>query len=555
MLFFASILIVAQNNSIKVGNVLPGEIDMGGFNLSKDSIVEILGEGASLDEWDNYLNYYGWIIETKSRKLVWYSERCEDYSEEDGEYDIEKKLKLKSGSYEVYFAAGSKNDKDYNFNMGAIKGLMSGNKSNLKEFREDYFIILTGEAGTFQVRKPFELVNDLNKDAIVAITRVGDSERIEKRFSLKDDTEFNIYGVGEGVMKQFYDFGYIYEVSKNKKVWMFNRANASKAGGGKKNIAQKATITLPKGSYSVIYKSDDSHSFDEWNVKAPDDPQHWGIVVSLVNEKDRKNIAKFNENDIVEPIVEITKVEEDAFISKGISLSKSMKVRILAIGEGYKDLADYGWITNADTKETVWKMTARNTKYAGGGKKNRMVDEVIKLAAGNYIVNYVTDDSHNYDDWNDSPPFDEERWGITIWASNKDDMSSVKTFNAKTFRSKNLISEIIKVGDDEKLVKRFEISKRSDVRIIAIGEGTGDELVDYAWITDENGYTIWEMKYNETTHAGGARKNRLLSDVISFKAGEYKLHYRTDDSHSFNDWNSTPPDNQQMYGVTLLYEK
>ncbi|MCK5456343.1 MAG: hypothetical protein KAI45_04395, partial [Melioribacteraceae bacterium] len=242
---------------------------------------------------------------------------------------------------------------------------------------------------------------------------------------------------------------------------MFNTGSASRGGGGSKNVVQKANVTLPKGSYSVVYKSDDSHSFDEWNVKAPNDPQHWGIVVSLVNENDRKNIVKFNENDIVEPIIEITRVEEDAFISKGISLSKGMKVRSLSVGEGYKELADYSWIVNADTKETVWKMTSRNTEYAGGGKKNRIVDEVIKLDAGNYIVNYVTDDSHNYDDWNDLPPLDEERWGITIWTQNAKDKNSVKTFNAKNYKSENLIGEIIKVGDDEKLGKRFTISTKS----------------------------------------------------------------------------------------------
>lgn len=554
-LFFASVLLFAQNNSIKVGNVLPGEIDMGGFNLSEDSIIEIEGEGTSLDEWDNHLNYYGWIIETKSRKVVWSSETCEDYSESDGEYDIEKELKLKSGNYEVYFSAGSKNDKYFNLNMDAIQGLISGHKSDLKEFKDEYFINVSGKVGVFQQSKPFELVNDLNKDAIVAITRVGDSERIEKRFSLIQDTEFKIYGVGEGIKKQFYDFGYIYDVSMNKKVWMFNRGNASKAGGGNKNVVQKANVTLPKGSYSVIYKSDDSHSFDEWNVKAPDDPQHWGIVVSLVNEDDRKNIVSFNENDIVEPIIEITKVEEDAFISKGISLSKDIKVRILSVGEGYKDLADYSWIINADTKETVWKMTSRNTEYAGGGKKNRIVDEVIKLDAGNYIVNYITDDSHNYDDWNDLPPLDEERWGITVWTQNSKDKSNVTTFNPKKYKSKNLITEITKVGDDEKLVERFKISQKSDIRIIAIGEGSGNDLADYAWITDENGYTVWKMKYDETSRAGGSRKNRLFNDVIRLKAGEYKLHYKTDDSHSYEDWNSTPPNNPQMYGVTLLFEK
>lgn len=555
LLFFTSILVIAQTHLIKVGNVLPGEVDMGGFNLSEDSIIEINGVGTSLDEWDNYLNYYGWILETNSRKVIWRSERCEDYSDEDGDYDIEKELKLKSGNYEVYFSSGTKDGKDFTFNIGAIRSLISRQKSEIREYRDEYFIEVSGEDEIFEERKPFELVNDLNKDAIVAITRVGDSEKIEKRFSIAHDTEVKIYGVGEGIKKQFYDFGYIYDVSQNKKVWMFNRDNASKAGGGRKNVVQKSTITLSKGSYSVIFKSDDSHSFDEWNVKPPDDPQHWGIVVSLVDEDDRKNIISFDKNDIIEPIISITEVEEDTYRSKGISLSKSIKIRILSIGEGYKNLVDYGWIINADTKEIVWEMTSRNTENAGGARKNRMVDDIIKLDAGNYIVSYVTDDSHNYDDWNDSPPFDEDMWGITIWTLNKKDKNSVKIFNAKNYRSENLITEITKVGDDEYLSKRFKISRESDVRIIAIGESGGNELADYAWITNNNGDKIWEMKYRETSHAGGAKKNRLFNQVISFKAGKYKLHYKTDDSHSFEEWNSTPPSNPQMYGVTLLFEK
>ncbi len=555
ILLSASILVIAQNNTIKVGNVLPGEIDMGGFNLSEDSVIEINGIGTSLDEWDSYLNYYAWILETNSRKIIWNSEKCEDYSEEDGEYDIEKELKLKSGNYEVYYSSGRKDNKSFTFNIGAMQSLIRGHKSDLKEYQKEYFIEISGDDEIFEERDPFQLVNNWNNDAIIAITRVGDSENIEKRFSLSKDTEMKIYGVGEGVRKQFYDFGYIYDVSKNKKVWMFNRDDASKAGGGSKNVVQKATIKIPKGSYSVIFKSDDSHSFDEWNVKPPNDPQHWGMVVSLVNEKDRKNIIPFNADDILKPIVSIVRVEEDEFHSKGISLSKGLKVRVLAIGEGYKDLADYGWITNADTKEVVWRMNYRNTENAGGARKNRMVDELIKLDAGNYTVNFVSDDSHNYDDWNDSPPFDEERWGITLWTLNDNDRKSVKTFNPKNYKSKNLITEIIKVGDDDKLSNKFQISRESEVRIIALGESSGNDLADYAWITDSDGDTIWKMKYRNTSHAGGANKNRIFNEVITLDAGKYKVHYRTDDSHSFEDWNSTPPDNPQMYGVTLLYEK
>ncbi|MCF6268369.1 MAG: hypothetical protein L3J41_01520 [Melioribacteraceae bacterium] len=555
LLFFVSILVIAQNNSIKVGNVFPGEIDLGGFNLSEDSIIEINGVGTSLDEWNEYLKYYAWILETDSRKVIWSSEKCDDYSDENGDYDIEEKLKLKSGNYEVYFSAGAKANKYFTFNLGAIQGLIGGRKSDIKKYRDEYFINVSGKNGIFEKRKPFQLVNDLNKDAIVTIIRVGDSEKIEKRFSVEDDTDVKIYGIGEGVKKQFYDFGFIYNVSHNKKVWMFNRDDASQAGGGKKNIVQKAVVTLKKGSYYVVFKSDDSHSFDEWNVLPPNDPQHWGIVVSLVDENDRKNIAPFNENDIVEPVLEMIRVEEDEHLSKGLSLSKSMKIRILSIGEGYKSLADYGWIINADTKEIVWKMNHRDTEYAGGARKNRMVDETIRLDAGNYIVNYVTDDSHNYDDWNAAPPFDEERWGITIWTINKKDRKNVKTFNSKNYKSKNLITKITKVGDDEKLVKRFKLFAESDVRIIAFGERDGNDLADYAWITDEDGNTVWEMKYRETSHAGGAKKNRLFNEVVKLKAGKYKLHYKTDDSHSYEEWNSTPPDNPQMYGVTLLYEK
>ncbi|MCK5456342.1 MAG: hypothetical protein KAI45_04390, partial [Melioribacteraceae bacterium] len=80
--------------------------------------------------------------------------------ESDGEYDIEKELKLKSGNYEVYFSAGSKNDKYFNLNMGAIQGLISGHKSDLKEFKEEYFINVSGKVGAFQQSKPFELVNE-----------------------------------------------------------------------------------------------------------------------------------------------------------------------------------------------------------------------------------------------------------------------------------------------------------------------------------------------------------------------------------------------------------
>jgi hypothetical protein len=63
------------------------------------------------------------------------------------------------------------------------------------------------------------------------------------------------------------------------------------------------------------------------------------------------------------------------------------------------------------------------------------------------------------------------------------------------------------------------------------------------------------MTYRKTQHAGGARKNRLFSGTIVLEKGEYDVHYVTDDSHSYMDWNATPPDDQESYGITLIKER
>lgn len=79
-------------------------------------------------------------------------------------------------------------------------------------------------------------------------------------------------------------------------------------------------------------------------------------------------------------------------------------------------------------------------------------------------------------------------------------------------------------------------------------------MYDYGWIENEQGRIIWEMTYRKTSHAGGAKKNRLFNDTVYLEAGTYYVYYETDGSHSYNDWNSTPPDNPELYGITVLLE-
>jgi len=59
------------------------------------------------------------------------------------------------------------------------------------------------------------------------------------------------------------------------------------------------------------------------------------------------------------------------------------------------------------------------------------------------------------------------------------------------------------------------------------------------------------MEVEDTEPAGGAEKNREVTRIIHLDAGEYVLHYRTDDSHAFGAWNAGPPNDPARWGVSV----
>jgi hypothetical protein len=106
-----------------------------------------------------------------------------------------------------------------------------------------------------------------------------------------------------------------------------------------------------------------------------------------------------------------------------------------------------------------------------------------------------------------------------------------------------VIAQIVQVLDNEDKSCAFSLASSQDVRIFAIGEGQAGEMFDYGWIEDvDKGSRVWEMQEAKTAHAGGAGKNRKVDVVITLPAGNYKLRYKSDDSHAFDHWNSLPPD-------------
>jgi hypothetical protein len=192
-----------------------------------------------------------------------------------------------------------------------------------------------------------------------------------------------------------------------------------------------------------------------------------------------------------------------------------------------------------------------DTEKAGGAQKNRLFDGIVKLEPGNYMVYYITDGSHAYHSWNSSPPFDKNKWGITISVLDE----SYREGDVVAYEEEadaSVLAQLVRVRDHQRKKSEFSLESDGYVHVYAIGEGDDGDMYDYAWIKNANtDKVVWEMTFRKTERAGGARKNRLFDDRIFLKAGDYVVYYETDDSHSFNDWNDRPPRDPFNWGVTI----
>lgn len=514
-----------------------------------------------------------WIIDANTRELVW-EMRMDNTRGPSDHRACEEDVLLKKGKYEVYYSAHSfvrrsgmsysstnidRRDEKKKKRGGMVIELFgSGNYDDLY----DEFMDLVKDVYGVSI-----VVNDNDLGSVetfgaplwganplVSFTGVGDNAYVRKGISLSKEVTVHLYAIGESRKRdEVFDYGWIVNSDTRERIWSMDWRNTRHGGGAEKNRRYEGELKLPKGNYEVCYATDGSHSRDDWNAMPPADPFNYGLTMTLAHESDRAAVKITDPRDQQNVIVSLTKVGDDEFKSSGFSLKSDARVHIYAIGEGHGDdeLADFGWIVNAKTHEKVWTMERGETYAAGGDSKNRLCDEVITLSKGNYLVYYQTDDSHAYDDWNADPPYDQEHYGITIsGAGSGFDPKIAATYEEGT--EDGVIAQLVRVRDDRHERQRFTLDRVTKVRIYAVGEAEGDELADYGWIEDvKTGESTWEMTYRMTSAAGGAHKNRMVNRTITLDPGEYQLHFRTDDSHSFNNWNDDAPSDPMHWGITL----
>lgn len=395
-------------------------------------------------------------------------------------------------------------------------------------------------------------------------------------FELQKPGEIKIEAVGLGLRYQdeLNVYAWIIDHETRELVWVMKERYAKRVRGSKVLYEVEEEVNFKAGKYELyLFTSDFSFSnisihgtgdfFDFLgDILDDDDERRWDkyiedCYVKLSSEDiSKSNVKHFDVvGDLPGALIKYNKLGDSEYIKIGMVLEKPMSLKIYSVFEyprDYRNPVDYGWIVNANTHEKVWEIDRWNSDWAGGSRKNRIFNDEVRLDKGEYILYFVTDDSHSYERFNANPPYDPMNWGITVLPGKDFEKSSFKTYEPAG-RGKILV-DLTRARDDDFLEQPFKLKKDGTLQVYATGEYSygSREFVDYGWIQDAaSGEIVWEMTYRNTDHAGGARKNRKFEGQVELKKGQYIAYYMTDDSHSYRDWNDSPPFDPESWGLAI----
>ena len=533
------------------------------FALSKESEVAVTATGLADVKGDQFLAY-GWILDLETRRVVWSQEDARGEHDRRDNWRSEDRLTLPPGTYGAYFSAHggrlpvSKRLKILGLDFGKLE-MSTGPWRDWDELGDpDDWGIRVEAVGDGAVSGPVPTVGlEPFPDALVRELDLGDDEYRQTRIVLSHPVRFHLWATGEWSASDefFADGAWINDLQDGQRVWEMTWRNTDPAGGAEKNRVFDDEVLLDEGAYLITVATDLSHSAEEWNANPPWDPDAWGLALSLVDAGDRDAVEVVSGGRSADPLVAIREVGNHSFYREPFYVTRDTQILVRGLGEQDPShphrFADYGWIENQRNLEEVWRMDATRSYPAGGARKNRQVEELVALPRGDYYLCYLTDDSHAYRAWNAEEPFEPEDWGISIYGIG-DSEGDVTLVSGPRENSPGIIS-IAPVGDGEHVVKRFETTSPTRIRVIALGEGEDGEMFDFGWLEDlDSGEIVWEMDYDHTSRAGGARKNREVETTLRLPVGRYALHYVSDGSHSFKQWNQDPPTREHLWGVTLV---
>lgn len=131
---------------------------------------------------------------------------------------------------------------------------------------------------------PDQLVAEMDKliaseQKMSTIEKAIDNQNLSIPIEIKTAEPYWVMAVGEGDVASMADYGWIENAARDTVWQMGDFENTFYAGGAVKNRIDIGAVTLQPGSYTLHYKTDDSHAFGKWNSPAPDQTRLYGIAL------------------------------------------------------------------------------------------------------------------------------------------------------------------------------------------------------------------------------------------------------------------------------------
>lgn len=337
-------------------------------------------------------------------------------------------------------------------------------------------------------------------------------------------------------------------------VWSMNSGNVEPGRGTLAHVRDD-TLVLGPGEYDVYFASFGVQARRGGPQQWRRDRRHWEFVLRAMDRQAPLAPLVGAGAGGTEALWRAAPLENDQRIERFFRVNESTQLSAYAIGQIERRpevrQEDYSWIEEAVTGRRVWQLSESGSEPAGGSPANRRFRGPIALDTGYYRAVALTGQSHAYDAWVGNPPFDPGGWGLMLSGADPAAVSAFDPWQART----PLIS-LVGVGDDEHVSEWFEVHEPTAIVVYALGEMTGvEDRYDYAELVDEapgRTRTMWSMSWQGSVHAGGSRKNRREIAFLSLEPGPYVLRYRSDGSHSAEDWNAARPDFPERWGVTIF---
>jgi len=395
----------------------------------------------------------------------------------------------------------------------------------------------------------------------IALTNLDFHELTQERFQVSGPVNVLIDAVGSVDDRQGANglaaYPWIIHHDTEDVIWSMNESNT--IVDGSLAIVEKDELTLESGSYTLNFASYGQLLRSSWG-DFREDSRKWKVIIHAPEDLEAlRSIVRPLQDTSEDQIWEATSLGRNETREYFFEVHRPVEVHIQATGQlGHQNdyqPVDYSRIEDAVSGQIVWQLNRDNTVWAGGVRENRMFNGDQRLMPNVYRAVAVTNNRHHYGNWTGNPPYNPSRWGIQFSASERD---AISIFDPWAMQRDPVIA-FTHVGDDEEYKGAFTVVESTSIVIYAYGEITDSDpssRFDLAWLERQDQWgewiRVWEMTWEHSVSAGGARKNRQEVLFYGLDPGKYLLGYESDGSHSYDHWNASQPNYPERWGVTMF---